>query len=653
LIPIFLTHSPAQVARQLLDALAQDVRFRLLGASCQPDTLTQDLQALVPTTPSLAVVVGGCGDASARLIVPELLRFGVSRVVVLLLPSDQDQSRDLERKLLNQGAMHVEWAQLNDQACLDPHHLRRLLRLIASLSYVRVVQTTSRTGMPALRIQPTQQTTSHRLGEPMRPSDERSPPPRASAQGDAPTPVAPVSTTSAGHRTTSRRPGNAPSNSTDPTPAAPVSLFRAFDAKADPKAGTKPRVARPATLSYEQASALGRSLPPDAAPAGRARGADSGLISFDQRSRAKSDLAGDLTGRARGSDSGLIQTDAHSRARGDLTGRARGSDSGLIQTDAHSRAKGDLTGRARGSDSGLISFDERSRAKSDLAGDLTGSARGSDSGLIPFDARSRAKSDLAGDPSGHARGSDSGMISFDEHSATKSASFSRDHSSGLHSLSAARAPEPSFTSDPLSSMARASAHHAFDLIGIGSSTGGLTALENILSRLPHDFPVPLCIAQHIGKGFDQDFVKTLQRATPLDVRLLHRASPLTKGVIYVCPSGVHVVASPGPTLTLTEHPASLLYRPSVSVFFHSMAETLGTRCIGVLLTGMGQDGADGLLNIRQRGGRTVVQNRETCLVFGMPRAAIQLGAAEQTLPVNDIGPELTRLVKAPPPLTRR
>jgi two-component system chemotaxis response regulator CheB len=631
LIPIFLTHSPAQVARQLLDALAQDVRFRLLGASCQPDTLTQDLQALVPTTPSLAVVVGGCGDASARLIVPELLRFGVSRVVVLLLPSDQDQSRDLERKLLNQGAMHVEWAQLNDQAGLDPHHLRRLLRLIASLSYVRVVQTTSRTGMPALRIQPTQQATSHRLGEPMRPSDER--PPRASAQGDAPTPVAPVSTTSAGHRTTSRRPGHAPSSSNDPTPAAPVSLFRAFDAKADPKADTKPRLARPATLSYEQASALGRSLPPDAAPAGRARGSDSGLIQTDARSRAK----GDLTGRARGSDSGLIQTDARSRAKSDLA------------ADLSS----DLTGSARGSDSGLISFDARSRAKSDLAGNPSGHARGSDSGMISFDARSRAKSDLAGDRSGHARGSDSGMISFDEHSATKSASFSRDHSSGLHSLSAARAPEPSFTSDPLSSMARASAHHAFDLIGIGSSTGGLTALENILSRLPHDFPVPLCIAQHIGKGFDQDFVKTLQRATPLDVRLLHRASPLTKGVIYVCPSGVHVVVSPGPTLTLTEHPASLLYRPSVSVFFHSMAETLGTRCVGVLLTGMGQDGADGLLNIRQRGGRTVVQNRETCLVFGMPRAAIQLGAAEQTLPVNDIGPELTRLVKAPPPLTRR
>jgi chemotaxis response regulator CheB len=302
-------------------------------------------------------------------------------------------------------------------------------------------------------------------------------------------------------------------------------------------------------------------------------------------------------------------------------------------------------------DSGLFSLDERSQraaAKRDEGSGLrslsgtSGTSR--DSGLI--------------DLSGRARGGDSGLVSLDEREggrsrsslpgASGSSSFSREGGSGLHALTAAPTAEPSFTSDPLATMGRAAAHHSFDLVGIGSSTGGLTALESVLSRLPHDFPVPICIAQHIGKGFDQDFVKTLQRATPLDVRLLHRPAPLTRGIVYVCPSGVHVVVNAGPTLALTEHPASSLYRPSVSVLFRSMADALGARSVAVLLTGMGDDGADGMLRVRERGGRTLVQNRETCLVFGMPRAAIQLGAAEEVLPLHDIAPALVRLVKAAP-----
>ncbi len=648
MIPIYLTQSQTVVGRQLQEAISEDVRFRYLGSTLQLGLIERDLQSLVSGAPSVALVVGGCLDAPPRAAVQELLRCGVSRVVVLLMHGDQDQERDVERKLMNLGAMHVEWAQLNDHGHLDSHHVRRLLRLIASLSYVRVISTHSKTGTPALRLQPTAQQSPvpppRPLGRAQRPPLPATPPPPSRpsnplASSLAPPPVLARKT----------QPPTPPPSTPQPTSSSSPS-----GTSANPSV---PRVARPATLSALplHASSFLNAPPPPTSPA-------SSPTPPSPRPSVQRPRTSALPPPSPSAPSRPSNDNAASASLFDLSSRSKG-DSGLF--DLSSRAKGD---------SGLF---DPPRSKADSSPDHFSSPRSrGDSGFFstPAPKATAASSTSLDAPPGSDPSNDSGIFNplsprqkSDRLEAppADSSRFSRDSGSGLRELPPdsssawtttsprSTRQEPSFTSDPLAALGRRRVHPLFDLVGIGSSTGGLTALENILSRLPHDFPVPLCIVQHIGRGFDQDFVNTLQRATPMSVRLIHRPVEPVNGTIYVCPSGIHVIVKPGPVLELSEHPASHLHRPSVSVLFNAMATALGDRCVGVLLTGMGQDGADGLLKIRQMGGRSLVQNRETCLVFGMPRAAIQLGAAEQVLPVSDIGPELVKLVKTPTGLNRR
>ena len=185
------------------------------------------------------------------------------------------------------------------------------------------------------------------------------------------------------------------------------------------------------------------------------------------------------------------------------------------------------------------------------------------------------------------------------------------------------------------------------LVVIGASTGGPRALQRILSGLPADFPAPILVVQHIAPGFIRGLAEWLAGETRLRVSLARQDDGLTPGRVYIAPEGCHLLPD-FRRVHLTETPRTPLI-PSVDVTMRAAAQNFGRRAIGVLLTGMGNDGAEGLLAIRQAGGLTIAQDQATSTIFGMPRAAIELGAAQQVLPLEDIAPALLRAVEVPAP----
>jgi two-component system chemotaxis response regulator CheB len=174
------------------------------------------------------------------------------------------------------------------------------------------------------------------------------------------------------------------------------------------------------------------------------------------------------------------------------------------------------------------------------------------------------------------------------------------------------------------------------LIGIGASTGGPPVLQTILSGLPKDFPVPLLIVQHIARGFLPGMVDWLSQTTGLRVQIAaHGAIPLP-GHAYVAPDDFHLAADARGHLVLAREDAEGGLRPAVSYLFRSLADSYGANAVGVLLTGMGKDGAPELKRMKANGAYTIAQDRDSSIVHGMPGAAIELGAATQVLPADKI-----------------
>ncbi|ADO72366.1 chemotaxis protein CheB [Stigmatella aurantiaca] len=185
----------------------------------------------------------------------------------------------------------------------------------------------------------------------------------------------------------------------------------------------------------------------------------------------------------------------------------------------------------------------------------------------------------------------------------------------------------------------------FPLVAIAASLGGPRALSILLRSLPKDFPAAVCICQHISVGFTEGLAHWLASETGLRVMEAPHDEKMLPGTAYIAPSGAHLVVRPEGWLQLDPRPPVRGFRPSCDLLLSSAAESFGRRCIGVILTGMGKDGARGLKEIRERGGRTIAQNAETCVVYGMPREAVQLGAAEEILPLDRIGPTLLEWVE--------
>jgi len=187
------------------------------------------------------------------------------------------------------------------------------------------------------------------------------------------------------------------------------------------------------------------------------------------------------------------------------------------------------------------------------------------------------------------------------------------------------------------------------IVVIGASTGGPQALQSILSQLPEKFPVPVVCIQHISEGFLQGLVDWLGAECKLPVKIAPAGELMKSGTIYFAPEGQHLEFSNGGYLIHSKASAVGGHRPSVTITLQSAARCYGRSTVGVLLTGMGRDGADGMLAIKKAGGTTIAQDEASCVVFGMPKEAIALGAAEYILPVKDIATMLLRLTAASHP----
>jgi two-component system chemotaxis response regulator CheB len=169
------------------------------------------------------------------------------------------------------------------------------------------------------------------------------------------------------------------------------------------------------------------------------------------------------------------------------------------------------------------------------------------------------------------------------------------------------------------------------LVAIASSTGGPKALLELLGGLPGSFPAPILLTQHLPDGFSRSFARWLDEELALEVREAEEGDPLRPGQVLVAPTDRHLVVRSAHAVGLSDEPPVKSLRPSADPMFRSVSRVFGAESLGVVLTGMGQDGADGLLEMRAAGAACLAQEEGSCLIYGMPRAALQNGAAEQAL----------------------
>ena len=214
-----------------------------------------------------------------------------------------------------------------------------------------------------------------------------------------------------------------------------------------------------------------------------------------------------------------------------------------------------------------------------------------------------------------------------------------------------RAPaEPSSRPEPPSS---ASAFDGSTVVAIGASTGGTEAIQEVLTRMPANGP-GIVITQHIPPVFSLAFANRLNEICPMEVKEARHGDTLARGRALIAPGNFHMLLRKsldgGFRVTVQDGPRVCYQRPSVDVMFSSVAEAAGSHALGVLLTGMGSDGARGLLKMKQAGARTIAQDEASCVVFGMPKEAIRLGAADQVASLGRIPAailvELGRTVRA-------
>jgi two-component system, chemotaxis family, protein-glutamate methylesterase/glutaminase len=175
-----------------------------------------------------------------------------------------------------------------------------------------------------------------------------------------------------------------------------------------------------------------------------------------------------------------------------------------------------------------------------------------------------------------------------------------------------------------------------DLCVIGTSTGGPPALQYIFERLPAAFPMPVALVQHMPLGFTKPFADRLNTVCHLTVREARDGDDLRPGRVLVAPAGRHLVVTADRGVSLETEPASSMHTPSVDVLMRSAAEAWPGRVLGILLTGMGDDGAKGMAAIRAAGGVTIGESEASCVVYGMPRAARRIGAIEHERSLTEI-----------------
>jgi two-component system chemotaxis response regulator CheB len=186
------------------------------------------------------------------------------------------------------------------------------------------------------------------------------------------------------------------------------------------------------------------------------------------------------------------------------------------------------------------------------------------------------------------------------------------------------------------------------VLAFGTSTGGPKALHEIIPKLPKDFPLPIVIAQHMPKAFTGPFAERLDQLSQIEVREAKQGDVLESGKAFVAPGGSHMRVKRTTihkvNVDISSGNGEYAYRPSVDVLVSSVAEAYPGRALGVILTGMGSDGVRGIEKLKESGGKVYVQNEETCVVFGMPKAVVEAHLADKVLPIEEIAGEIVNAV---------
>lgn len=181
------------------------------------------------------------------------------------------------------------------------------------------------------------------------------------------------------------------------------------------------------------------------------------------------------------------------------------------------------------------------------------------------------------------------------------------------------------------------------IAAIGTSTGGPPALQAVIPNLPANFPVPVLVVQHMPPTFTKSLANRLDGLSRLQVKEAEIGDKVEKGVVYIAPGDQHMVLTKQGTSTyikLSNEPADSLYKPSVDVMLNSVADYYRTTTLAVIMTGMGQDGIEGLKKIKAGGGIVIAQNEESCVVYGMPRAAVEAKITDRISPVSRIANDM-------------
>ena len=189
-----------------------------------------------------------------------------------------------------------------------------------------------------------------------------------------------------------------------------------------------------------------------------------------------------------------------------------------------------------------------------------------------------------------------------------------------------------------------------DIVAIGTSTGGPKSLQQIIPSLPRNFPVPVLVSQHMPANFTKPFAERLDQLSAMEVKEAEDGETARCGVVYIAPGGGHMRISSGlpkPSIAISRA-GDFIYRPSVDALMSSVAAHFTCRSLGVILTGMGNDGLKGLKNLKLAGGKIIAQDEKTCVIYGMPRVVVEAGLADSVLPLGDIPEAIVRYVCGTP-----
>lgn len=184
----------------------------------------------------------------------------------------------------------------------------------------------------------------------------------------------------------------------------------------------------------------------------------------------------------------------------------------------------------------------------------------------------------------------------------------------------------------------------YDVIVIGASTGGPKTVEKLLMELPGDLGVAVLIVQHMPKGFTKSFADRLNRCCTIEVLEASDGIKIEKNKVYIAPGGYHMEVIKGEKIILTDGPSIWGVKPAVDKLFVSISKVWKGRPISVILTGMGRDGSDGTKAIKAVGGTTISQDEESCVIYGMPKAAYETGAVDYVLPLDKISFKIKSLL---------